>query len=66
MRIIKHGKPDGDQKHKIKCQGCGTVIEALTSELTRVTDQRDGDFWKIPCPVCPRLITKQVPRAVYY
>lgn len=66
MRIVKHGKPYGDQKHKLKCPGCGTVIETLTSELKRVTDQRDGDYWTIPCPVCPRAITKQVPPAVYY
>lgn len=66
MRIIKHGKPPGDQKHTLKCAGCGTKIEALTSELERVSDARDGDFWRIQCPVCPRAITKQVPPAVYY
>ena len=66
MRIVKLGKPQGDQKHKLKCPACNTVIEALTSEMERVTDPREGDFWKIPCPVCPRLITKQVPTCIYY
>jgi len=65
MRILKHGKPSGDQKHVATCQGCGTKIEFLTSEAQRVTDQMDGDYWRIKCPVCPRDITKQVPN-VYY
>lgn len=66
MKILKHGKPPGDQKHRETCDGCGTEIEFLTSEATRVSDPRDGDFWRIQCPVCPRAITKQVPPARYY
>lgn len=66
MRILKHGKPDGDQKHTATCMGCGTKIEYLTSEATRVHDQRDGHYWRIKCPVCPRDITKQVPPCRYY
>lgn len=65
MKIIKHGTPPGDKKHVVKCGGCGTKLEFLTSEAERVTDQRDGDFWRIQCPICPRAITKQVPPCWY-
>lgn len=65
MKIVKHGKPPGNQKHKLKCPNCGTKIECLTSEMKRTTDQRDGDYWSIQCPVCPRMITKAVPQWDY-
>ncbi len=60
MRIVKYGTDPSDNKVKAKCQNCGTVIEFMPREADRVHDQRDGDYWQIKCPVCPRDITKAV------
>ena len=60
MKIIKHGTAPGDNKHRATCHNCGTVIEFMQSEAERVFDQRDGDYLRIKCPVCPRDITKSI------
>lgn len=60
MRIVKYGTDPADNKVKAKCQNCGTVIEFMSREAERVHDQRDGDYWRIKCPTCPRDITKAV------
>ncbi len=66
MKIIKHGKPPGNQKHTVKCDNCKTKIELLTSEAERVSDPRDGDYYRYKCPVCPRDITWAVKPFYYY
>lgn len=65
MRIVKMGKPPGDEKFKCKCNGCGTVVEFLKGEAKYINDQRDGNYYEVQCPVCPRRITKAAPK-VYY
>lgn len=65
MRILKLGKTAGDTKFKCTCNGCGTVMEFLKSESKYVNDPRDGDYYEIQCPVCPRRITKAVPPCYY-
>lgn len=65
MKILKLGKPAGDEKFTATCNGCGTKVEFLKSETKYVNDPRDGDYWEIQCPVCPRRITKACP-PVYY
>lgn len=66
MRIVKHGTAPGDHKLKAKCPNCGTVIEFMQAEAEYVSDQRDGDYLRIKCPVCPRDITKAVPTCRMY
>ncbi len=60
MRIMKHGTAPGDNKHRATCRNCGTKIEFMQSEAAYVADQRDGDYLRIKCPVCPRDITKVI------
>lgn len=65
MKIIRMGKPHGDEKFKATCNGCNTKVEFLKSEAKYVTDQSDGDYYEVQCPVCPRRITL-APKPVYY
>lgn len=65
MRILKQGTRDGGRKYTATCNGCGTKIEFLQKEATRVSDQRDGDYMEIQCPTCPRRITKAYPTVCY-
>lgn len=38
------------------CRNCRTVIEAQPEDCKHTADQRDGDYYEAPCPVCTRRI----------
>lgn len=50
VTIIQRGIPKSERQYKARCR-CGTVFEFKYHEAENVSDQRDGDFLKIHCPL---------------
>ncbi len=50
MRIIKEGKLPGDRVGQVECPNCHTHFEFKASEAKFVSEQRDGDYYRITCP----------------
>lgn len=50
MKIIQKGKVPSTTLH-CTCGHCGTVFECDQSEAQYQSDQRDGDYWRIKCPL---------------
>lgn len=60
MRIITKGKLPEDALYEVICQHCKTVFEFERREAKFTSDQRDGDYLIIICPVCNSLIYKGI------
>ena len=60
MKIIKEGVDPATQPMYATCSRCRTQIQFLPGEASYHSDQRDGDFYQIKCPVCPAMITKNI------
>lgn len=60
MKIIREGTDPAKKAISASCNRCRTEIEFLPVEAKYVSDQRDGDFYQIACPVCNWSITKTV------
>jgi hypothetical protein len=60
VKIIHRGTDPKDVTHRAVCNRCKTEIEFTQSEAIYHSDQRDGDFLSIACPVCMTQITKAV------
>lgn len=60
MKIISRGEPPEIKPVRAECGHCHTVVEFLVVEARYVSDQRDGDYYSLKCPVCTREITKAV------
>lgn len=58
--VVTQGIVPENQPIRATCGHCKTVIEFLPEEATYTSDHRDGDFYTIPCPVCEKIITKNV------
>lgn len=52
IEIIEHGTLPGDKVYEAKCFGCKSKLRFHQRDGTLVSDQRDGDFVQITCPVC--------------
>lgn len=52
IEIIKRGVLPGDRKIETTCRHCRTEFSFQPGDATLVPDQRDGDFYRIACPVC--------------
>ncbi|MGJ7500088.1 hypothetical protein ACSFBF_06985 [Variovorax sp. ZT5P49] len=60
MKIISRGKLPDLQPIQAECGYCHTVVEFTRQEARHVSDQRDGDYYSLACPVCSKEITKAV------
>lgn len=58
MEIIKRGVDPKTKPLSGTCRNCMTEITFLPVEAEYVSDQRDGDFYKIKCPVCADTIIR--------
>lgn len=56
MKVIKRGELPETKVYGGKCQRCSTEVEFVRGEAKYNSDQRDGDFLSIACPVCTGLI----------
>lgn len=62
MKIIHRGERPEDQVYRAGCWRCATQVEFQRSEATYHSDQRDGDYLAVTCPVCGSAITASVRR----
>lgn len=52
IEVISRGHlPENDQ-FDASCHKCKSVLRFLRSDAKLTSDQRDGDFLTVPCPVC--------------
>lgn len=63
MRIIRKGKLPSNVVLQCTCRNCKTVFEFEAWEAEVVNDQREGDFFRITCPLqgCSYSNTLSVP-----
>jgi hypothetical protein len=54
VKIIEKGVLPEKQPLRCRCNHCKTLFEFTPLEAQYVNDQRDGDAYKIDCPVCQR------------
>lgn len=52
MKIIKEGIDPKKRTYRIECHICKTEFEFEQQEAKYNSDQRDGDFLSINCPIC--------------
>lgn len=55
MRIISRGVNPNEYLWEGTCGYCNTKFECLQHEGTIQSDQRDGTFLKVACPVCIKM-----------
>ena len=56
MKIIRRGTLPTEKVYEGTCNHCDTVVEFQAKEAKLVSDQRDGDYYEIQCPVCGHTI----------
>lgn len=55
VEILRRGTRPDETTHMHTCSKCYTLFRFSESEADFMRDQRDGDAWKIECPVCQRV-----------
>jgi endogenous inhibitor of DNA gyrase (YacG/DUF329 family) len=56
MEIIKRGTLPSERQYSGTCSTCGTQVKFKEGEARFHSDQRDGDFITVDCPVCGKII----------
>jgi len=52
MKILERGQIPNEQLYEIRCTKCRTLFQFQQQEAKYHSDQRDGDYLMIDCPVC--------------
>ena len=52
MKILKKGNKPEDRVYRNTCSNCRSELEFFAHETQLVSDQRDGNYFTIKCPVC--------------
>jgi hypothetical protein len=60
VTITKRGTPPSDRVYDCRCAHCKTEFTFQDHDAVREHDWRDGDFYRIGCPVCGHQCTKSV------
>ncbi len=60
IKVIKRGVVKESIPRATDCTKCHSELEFVPSEVKRVFDQRDGDFFEFACPVCGKSVTRAV------
>lgn len=60
IMIIKRGEVPANKIFRGFCMNCKTEVEFPRRAAKYNSDQRDGDFLSVDCPVCNNLITARV------
>jgi hypothetical protein len=51
MRVLFNAR-DQPWSREVDCANCSSKLEVVAADLSFVADQRDGDAYKLTCPVC--------------
>lgn len=57
IKIIKRGQKPENKIYQGECYRCKTVVEFPMGAAKYNSDQREGDFLSVVCPVCSHQIT---------
>lgn len=60
IKVVTRGVPKDERPVTVTCGGCDSVIEFLPSDVERYSSVRNEDLFKLECPVCNYVITKEV------
>lgn len=52
IEVIERGNLPEDQPYDATCNHCRSKLRFLRKDAKFTSDQRDGDFLTIACPVC--------------
>jgi len=68
VTIIKRGELPKDRIYRCTCYNCYTEFEFTQEEGTYHSDQRDGEYLTIACPLCNRNChaSANLPASGYY
>lgn len=58
MKIIRKGVIPSEKEHECMCSKCKSIFTFTEREAQLRSDQRDGDFFELNCPVCGNKIYK--------
>lgn len=58
IEILKVGTPKSAKVYHVTCRDCETEFTFQAADAIREHDMRDGDFFRIGCPVCGTECTK--------
>lgn len=61
MKVLRQGVRPEEKTHQVTCTNCKSELEFQQHEATIHSDQREGDWMEIKCPVCAAKITKGLP-----
>ena len=59
VQVIKRGTVPADRMHDAKCVRCQSELRFPERAAKLVLDQRDGNYFEVPCPVCGNQVTVQ-------
>ena len=54
IEVLERGSPPSEKVYETHCNGCHSKLRFKRSDAQFTSDQRDGDFLSIACPVCGR------------
>jgi DNA-directed RNA polymerase subunit RPC12/RpoP len=58
IEIIKRGTPRSERKFDARCVSCKTEFTFQAADAKLELDMRDGNFYRIQCPVCGHECTR--------
>lgn len=58
MEILHRGTAPSERVHEATCNSCKTKVRFTQGEAKYNSDQREGDYLSVSCPVCHNIITK--------
>jgi len=60
VEVIERGTPPEEVNYEVQCQKCISKLKFKRSDAGYVSDQRDGNYLTVECPVCRNLVTKSL------
>ena len=58
--VLKRGITEDEKVYDATCMKCKSLLRFKRADAEYVSDQRDGDYLKINCPVCRGMVTASV------
>lgn len=60
MKVIKKGNLPENKTYRVICSYCKSELEFEQREGKITYDQREGDYITVTCPVCQKLVYKDL------